>query len=170
MRRYSLKGSEAGRFIEAIRSLEDQLRAEVLRRLRKEREKPPSTNKIAPTTPAPAGGPSTAAGVEVRAVVPSPATAPPAAAQPPTPDVLVATLDEKAILSPATIAEKVGLNPEAVRKRLERFRKTHKDCFIENVDRSSTEPQYLYRIGKVRQEIKAMIASGKASGKRPAQK
>jgi hypothetical protein len=75
-----------------------------------------------------------------------------------------------ATMSVTDLADRFGLDAEALRKRLERQRHRDKTCFIENAQRTSKEPQFLYYVGKVKPIIDAMRASGKTSGKRPARK
>lgn len=83
-------------------------------------------------------------------------------------------IDETASMAPADIAQQFNLSPEPLRKRLDRWRKTHHDGWIEVTERKPREPLYLYRISAVRPVIDALIASGEASGEvsgeRPAKK
>ncbi len=76
-------------------------------------------------------------------------------------------------LSPAELAEQHGLDSEALRKRLERWRRKHMDGWIENTERKPTEAQFLYApsvVESVIQQAKKASGktSGKTSGKRPA--
>jgi len=75
-------------------------------------------------------------------------------------------------LSPAAIAKAIGLPwpHEALRKRLERFRKKNFDAFWQVDNRKPTEPEFLYRARTVLPLLEDLKASGKTSGKRPAQK
>lgn len=79
-------------------------------------------------------------------------------------------VDDDAMLPSARLAELFGVDAEALRKRLERWRKSHGDGWIENTERNSRQPQYLYRVGAVRSVIGAMKGSGGASTERPAPK
>ena len=79
--------------------------------------------------------------------------------------------DDGAFLSVADLAKRYGIPKDALRKRLDRFRKTNHDCYKEVADgeRKPREPRYLYQLGAVRHIVQEM-ASGETSGKRPAKK
>jgi hypothetical protein len=79
-------------------------------------------------------------------------------------------VDDEAPLSPAKLAEVFGVPPEALRKRLERFRHGHHDGFVEVADRKPHEPQFLYRVKDVRPIMDDMKTSSRTSSKRPARK
>jgi hypothetical protein len=74
--------------------------------------------------------------------------------------------DPEAPLSPAKIADRLGIPPddsqrEALRKRLESWRKANLDGgWIETRDPKPREPRYLYPIGKVWPIVKDMKRSG----------
>ncbi len=93
--------------------------------------------------------------------------------QPPTDSDLVApggAIPDDSTLSADSLAELFKVDKEALRKRLARLRGKDHTCFIEVADRTSTEPQFLYKVGKVRPVVEALRASGSASGNRPAEK
>ena len=76
-----------------------------------------------------------------------------------TPPVEAATpATDDAWLGHAEIARRVGVDPENLRKRLDRFRKTNHDCYREVAEgeRKSTEPKYLYRMSLVKPVIDEM--------------
>jgi hypothetical protein len=84
----------------------------------------------------------------------------------------LAPSDSEALFSPAELAAKYGI-PEktaALKKRLERLRKTDLKCFVEIADRGSKEPQFVYRLRNVLPTIEALKASRETSRKRPAKK
>jgi hypothetical protein len=67
-------------------------------------------------------------------------------------------------LTSTQLAKKHRVNAEALRKRLERWKRTHPDDWQEVANRRSKEAQYLFRESAVLPIIKKL----KASGKRPA--
>jgi hypothetical protein len=72
-------------------------------------------------------------------------------------------------LSPADLAKEHHLELDPLRKRLERWRRSHADGWIENTEPKSTEARFLYSPTSVANVIeKAKEASSKASSKRPA--
>jgi hypothetical protein len=79
-------------------------------------------------------------------------------------------LDDKGMFTAGDLAARFLVDPEALRKRLERWRKmnTGGGGWIENTDATSREPRYSYQLGRVRHIIAAMSASDDASGERPA--
>lgn len=85
-------------------------------------------------------------------------------------DTETGPIDEATSMSSADIARRNDLNSEALRKRLERWRKTHDEGWIEVSDRKPHEPQYLYRVGAVQHILDDLKASGGTSGERPAKK
>ena len=64
---------------------------------------------------------------------------------------------------PAQIARMEGIPEEALRKRLERRRKRDDDCYLEVENRSGREPQYLYKVGHVRDIINNLKQKQNAS-------
>ncbi len=70
-------------------------------------------------------------------------------------------IPDEATLSASSLAEAFGLDSEALRKRLERLRRNDHTCFVENSEREAKEPQFLYRMGKVRAVLEAMKAAGR---------
>ncbi len=70
------------------------------------------------------------------------------------------------------LAERCGVKPDALRKRLDRWRKKNVGSrdWTENEGATSREPKYLYRLGAVRPTIEELAASDEASGERPAKK
>lgn len=67
-------------------------------------------------------------------------------------------VDEKSHLGPVALARLFGLEKQAnaVRKKLERWRRTNHNGWIENTERRPREPQYLYQIGAVRSLLESM--------------
>ncbi len=80
------------------------------------------------------------------------------------------TIPDDAMLSSAKLAEVFNVGKDALRKRLERLRRNDHTCFVENTERTQREPQFLYRVGKVRPVIEALKVSNGASSKRPPKK
>ena len=74
--------------------------------------------------------------------------------------------EEAAIFSPRQLAERFGVPHERLRKRLDRWRKSNLDGWVEDTNRSGQSAQYLYRVNAVRHIIEEV----KASNSRPAQK
>lgn len=74
--------------------------------------------------------------------------------------------DGDAILSPADIAKRYGVDYEPLRRRLERWRKKHDDGWIEDENRTGSSPKYLYRVSAVSD----VILAGKTSTSRPSKK
>lgn len=72
-------------------------------------------------------------------------------------------------VSPRELADVNGLNADALRKRLDRWRNSHADGWTEITERKRTEAQFLYRPASVADVIqKAIKATIKTSSKRPA--
>jgi hypothetical protein len=80
------------------------------------------------------------------------------------------TVSDDSTLSVDKLAEVFRVPKEALRKRLDRCREKDHTCFIEVADRNPRDPQFLYKVGKVRPIIESMRASGETSGERPAKK
>jgi len=74
-------------------------------------------------------------------------------------------LDENAWYTPDHLARVSNVGKEALRKRLERFRKRSLDGWKENEDRRPREPKYLYQLKMVRPIIDELL---RASSERPA--
>ncbi len=70
-----------------------------------------------------------------------------------------AAIDDDSHLSPAKLAEVFCIPPEALRLRLNRWRETNHEGWIENPDRKPREPKYLYRVGAVRHIIDELRAT-----------
>jgi hypothetical protein len=68
-------------------------------------------------------------------------------------------IDDDSHFSPAKLAEVFGVPAEALRTRLNRWRQTHHDGWIENPERGPREPKYLYRVGSVRSIIEDLQAT-----------
>ncbi len=81
---------------------------------------------------------------------------------------VAAKLDDDAWLTHKDIAQRLGLDDEMVRKRLDRFRAKNHDCFREVSDRKPREPGYLYHVKAIRPVIHALAASSQSSSERPA--
>jgi hypothetical protein len=79
-------------------------------------------------------------------------------------------LPDDATLSPTALAKAFDVPEEPLRGRLKRLRAHDSNCFIEATNRKSTEPQFLYKVGRVRGQIEDLKkkTSSKASGNRPA--
>lgn len=75
--------------------------------------------------------------------------------------------DQNARLSHTELASKYHLDPEAVRKRLDRWRRKNIDGWDEVTERKSRKSKYLYCLSSVKQILENM-ASGQMSGERPA--
>jgi len=73
-------------------------------------------------------------------------------------------------LSPAKLADLFQAPTDALRTRLNRWRKSNHHGWIENPDRAANQPKYLYRVGAVRPVIEALIATSETTSKRPAKK
>lgn len=71
--------------------------------------------------------------------------------------------DDEAMLSAPRLAARFGVNPEALRKKLERWRTQHDEGWSDVQNRATKSPKYLYKLGSVR----AVIESMKTSAKRP---
>jgi hypothetical protein len=82
-------------------------------------------------------------------------------------DNLQTDVDQNAMLSAGDLASRFGVDPEAVRKRLDRWRKGTHDGWSEVTDRKPREPKYLFRFSAVSAILKEM-ASGETSSERPA--
>ena len=80
----------------------------------------------------------------------------------------------KGLFSPKQLAERYGLPADAVRKRLERYRKHNLDGWVENVERKPREPQYTYDHDAVKHVLDGMVSQRtrrtKTSSERPAKK
>lgn len=63
---------------------------------------------------------------------------------------------DTAAMSVADIANRFGVPREALRKRLERFRRTHVDCVIEASNPAARSPRFLYRVAAVRSVIESL--------------
>lgn len=72
--------------------------------------------------------------------------------------------DDQAWYSPAGLAAAFGLRPEALRKRLDRYRKRNLNGWKQNEDPRPREARYLYRP----KDVKAIIDDLRASSERPA--
>lgn len=77
-------------------------------------------------------------------------------------------VSDDAMLSPAKMAEIFGLLANALRMRLNRFRKHHLDGWTEVTERRSRESKYLYRYGAVKHIIENMRATTQTTSERPA--
>lgn len=78
------------------------------------------------------------------------------------------TVDDESHFSPAKLAEVFGVPADALRTRLNRWRETHHDGWIENPERGPREPKYLYRVGSVRSIIEDLKATSETTSDRPA--
>lgn len=77
---------------------------------------------------------------------------------------------DEAMLHVAALAEMFGVDPEALRKRLERWRDKNQSGWIEAANPVSREPKYLYQVGTVRPIAMQLRASAEASVNRPTKK
>lgn len=66
---------------------------------------------------------------------------------------------DEARLSPAELAERFGVPKDALRQRLDEWRKKHHEGWYEVTDRKPREAQYIYRVGSVRHIIEQMQAT-----------
>lgn len=82
----------------------------------------------------------------------------------------IARMDGNAHLSAADLARSLNVDGETLRKRLERFRDKSDVGWIENTERKSREPQYLYVVKHIRHILESMDASGETSDERPLKK
>lgn len=80
-----------------------------------------------------------------------------------------ATADDS-FLSPRKLAEIFGVPADALRSRLNRWRRRNHTGWIEVEERGSREPRYLYRVGAIRHIIDALRETSEATSKRPAKK
>ena len=67
---------------------------------------------------------------------------------------------------PRALAKKHGVPVDPMRKRLERWRRDHRDCFMNNAARGPGEPEFVYW----EQEVISVIEALKTSSRRPGQK
>jgi hypothetical protein len=67
-------------------------------------------------------------------------------------------------LSHSAIAARFGVNQENLRKRLERWKKTHHGDWKEIANPKPNESKYLFRLSAVLLTIQDMKASGETSG------
>lgn len=65
-------------------------------------------------------------------------------------------MDDDAYLPPSRLAEIFEVPPEALRARLNRWRKNNPTGWIENDDRGAREPQFTYRVGSIRHIIEKL--------------
>jgi hypothetical protein len=79
-------------------------------------------------------------------------------------DTALPTPDEKAWFTPDRLVEIYGLKKDALRKRLERYRRNNLNGWKESEDRRPREPKYLYQV----QAIKSILKDLRASSQRPA--
>jgi hypothetical protein len=92
------------------------------------------------------------------------------ASGPPVPDDRLE--DSTSRLSVTELSERFGIRANRLRKRLDRWRRTHDDGFIEVADRSGRLPRYLYQVSAVREVIEDLRrspgATSRTASKRPA--
>ena len=74
------------------------------------------------------------------------------------------TLDEQGWYTHVRLAEVFGVRRDALRKRLDRYRKHSFDGWEQNKDPRPREPRYLYRL----QAVKTIVEDLRASSQRPA--
>jgi len=74
------------------------------------------------------------------------------------------TLDEQGWYTHVRLAEVFSVGGDALRKRLDRYRKHNFDGWEQNKDRRPREPRYLYQL----QAVKTIVEELRASGQRPA--
>lgn len=68
-------------------------------------------------------------------------------------------LPDDAMMTHVDIAKRLHLEPEALRKRLDRWRKANGDGWQETVEPKQNEPKYVYQIGRVRALLEEAVAS-----------
>jgi hypothetical protein len=59
-------------------------------------------------------------------------------------------LPDDAVMNHVDLANKLGIDREALRKRLQRWRRDNMDGWQEIADAKAREPRYLYRVGAIR--------------------
>lgn len=69
-----------------------------------------------------------------------------------------------AYLSSSDLAKQYGVDAEALRKRLDRWRKTNESGWREVTDRRPREPKFLYQVAAVLAVIRELQSSGGTSG------
>ncbi|MCH7720176.1 MAG: hypothetical protein IH988_04190 [Planctomycetes bacterium] len=74
-----------------------------------------------------------------------------------------AAVDDEARLSPAELAERFDVPQDALRQRLDEWRKTNDQGWHEITDRKPRESKYMYRLESVRHIIKQMKATSQLS-------
>ena len=74
-------------------------------------------------------------------------------------------LDDSAWYTHDHLAEVFGVGKDALRKRLDRYRRTHLDGWKENEDRRPREPKYLFHLRMVRHIIEDLQASSERPAK-----
>jgi hypothetical protein len=77
---------------------------------------------------------------------------------------LLADLLDDALLNHVDLAKKLRLNPEVLRKRLDRWRAKNMQGWQQVHEPTNREPKYLYRIDAIRGLLEAAIASAESSG------
>jgi hypothetical protein len=92
----------------------------------------------------------------------------PAAASAAPESLTAPTVDDESHCSPTKLAEVFGIPADALRSRLNRWRRTHHDGWVEVTDRGPREAKYLYRVGSVRHIIESLRATSETTGERPA--
>ena len=82
----------------------------------------------------------------------------------------LADAHDDSLLSPVGLAAAFGVNADALRTRLNRWRRRHHEGWIENTERGPREPRYLYGLGAVRHIIRALQATSETTSQRPARR
>ena len=77
-------------------------------------------------------------------------------------------VSDDALLTSTKLAETFGVPADALRSRLNRWRKTHHNGWIENTERGPRDAKYLYCVGAVRTVIDDLKAASEATSERPA--
>jgi len=79
-------------------------------------------------------------------------------------------IENQARLSARELAELYKVSYDFLRKRLERWRLTHDEGYINDSNAKSRASRFVYRVGAIKHIIQSLKASDKASIKRPSKK
>ncbi|HUW31674.1 MAG TPA: hypothetical protein VM223_08695, partial [Planctomycetota bacterium] len=78
------------------------------------------------------------------------------------------TSHDKAFLTPRELSERFGVPYQALRKRLERFRKSNFNGWNQVSDPLPREARYLFQVAAVKPILDELKASSEMSSERPA--
>ncbi len=94
--------------------------------------------------------------------------APAAESAPPAAPAATQAVNDDSHLSPAGLAKVFGLPADSLRKRLDTWRRSNGQGWVENQEHGPREPKYLYSVAAVRGVLGKLAADAKTSGERPA--